>query len=347
VHVTIGGNTLRLRLTNEFGTEPLKINMVHLALSAGKGAIQPGTDRKVTFGGKDSITIPAGSIVLSDAVSLATPALSDLAVSIYFPAQQISVASFHAGANQVNYVQSGNQVDVTQLTAPVEIRSWYFLKGVDVEPKAKSVRAVVAFGDSITDGAFASMNTNSRWPDTLARRLEADPKTANIAVLNAGMGGNRVLRDGTGPSAVARFDHDVLEQPGVKYLIMLESINDIGHLARNNDPANFVTAEDLEAGLQQVVARAHEHNIKVFGATVTPYKGAGYYSETGEAVREAVNEWIRNSGVYDGVVDFDKAVRNPADLKALRPEYDCRDHLHPNDAGYKAMGEAIDLALFQ
>jgi len=347
VHITLGGSALRVRFTNEFGTQPLEIQAADVAVSAGNGAIQAGSDHALTFNGKASIVIPPGALALSDPVPLATKALTDLAISMYLPAQQITVATFHGDAAQTSYVQQGNAVSAETLASPSHIRSWYFLKGVDVEPSRPQDGAVVAFGDSITDGAFAAMDENHRWPDFLAQRLQADAKTKGLSVLNEGIGGNRILRDGTGPSALARFDRDVLAQAGVKYMIVLEGINDIGRLAQPNDPIDAVTAEDLEQGLQQLVARAHEHGIKVFGATLTPYQGAGYYSAKGEAVREALNQWIRTSGVFDGVVDFDKTARNPSDPNRYLPKYDHGDHLHPSDAGYEAMGDSIDLSLFK
>lgn len=347
VHLTLGGSALRVRFTNEFGTEPLQIQAADVALSAGNGAIQAGSDHALTFNGKASIVIPPGALALSDPVPLATKALTDLAISMYFPSQQITVATFHGDAAQTSYVQQGNAVSAETLASPAPLRSWYFVKDVDVEPSRPQDGAVVAFGDSITDGAFATMNENHRWPDFLARRLQADARTKGLSVLNEGIGGNRILRDGTGPSALARFDRDVLAQAGVKYMIVLEGINDIGRLARANDPADAVTAEDLEQGLQQLVARAHEHGIKVFGATLTPYQGAGYYSAKGEAVREALNQWIRTSGVFDAVVDFDKTTRDPANPNKYLPKFDHGDHLHPSDAGYEAMGDSIDLSLFK
>jgi lysophospholipase L1-like esterase len=206
--------------------------------------------------------------------------------------------------------------------------------------------AIVAFGDSITDGARGTPNTNMRWPDELARRLQADKKFSGLGVLNEGIGGNRVLHDGTGPSALARFDRDVLAQAGVKYLIVMESINDIGVGTRLNNPYDTVSADDLIAGLQQLVERAHIHGIKVFGATLTPYVGAGYQSPAGETIRTAVNDWIRSSKSLDGVIDFDMTTRDPNDPSKFSPAMDSGDHLHPGDAGYKAMGEAIDLKLF-
>jgi lysophospholipase L1-like esterase len=347
VHVSMGGRAVRVRFTNEFGVEALKISAAHVALSAGQGAIQPGTDRAITFGGKPSITIPVGSVVVSDPVTLQVPALADLAISIYFPSQQISTATTHMVANQTNYLQKGNLAGAEKLPSATGVRSWYFLRGVDVEASTDHARAIVTLGDSITDGDRSSVDQNHRWPDVLSRRLQASTNQKDVAVLNAGISGNRVLRDNAGPNALSRFDHDVLTQPGVKYVVVLESINDIGRLANNNDPDNWVTAEELEAGFQQLAMRAHEHGLKIFGATILPYKGAGYFSEKGEAVRQAVNDWIRTSGVFDGVVDLDKATRNPAAPQVFLPAYDSGDHLHPNDAGYNAMGEALDLSLLQ
>jgi lysophospholipase L1-like esterase len=218
---------------------------------------------------------------------------------------------------------------------------------VDVEPEAAHAGAVVAFGDSITDGAYVTMNSNHRWPDFLAARLQANAATASLAVLNEGIGGNCVLIHCTADNALARFNRDVLAQAGVKYVIILESINDIGRLKRPNLPDYKLTAEDLEQGLSQMVERAHEHGIKVIGATLTPYKGAGYFTEEGEQIRQAVNQWILTSGVFDGTVDFDKATRDPANPLMFAPQYDSGDHLHPKDAGYEAMGNAVDLSLFK
>ena len=338
---------MRVRFTNEFGTEPLRIDAASVALSAGDSAIQPGSLRALTFGGRPSITIPPGAQALSDSVDLSTPNFADLAVSLFLPLQRISNVSGHSGAQQTNYIQSGNEVSAPRLSAPVTTPSWFFLKGVDVLPVAPQTAAVVAFGDSITDGAHATENENHRWPDYLAVRLHNNPATANLSVLNEGIGGNCVLITCTGPNALARFDRDVLAQAGVRYVIVLESINDIGSLHNVNQPDYHLTAEDLEQGLSQLVARAHEHGIKVFGATITPYQGAGYATDKGEQIREAVNTWILTSGVFDGTVDFDKATRDPNHPLAFASQYDSGDHLHPKDAGYSAMADSIDLSLFQ
>jgi lysophospholipase L1-like esterase len=219
------------------------------------------------------------------------------------------------------------------------------VKGVDVKVPAQSA-AVVAFGDSITDGAYAANNQNARWPDELARRLLANPKSAEIGVLNEGIGGNRILHDNTGPSALARFDRDVIAQAGVKYVIILEAINDIGHAYDTHRVYDVVSADDLIAGYQQMVERAHMHGIKVYMATLTPYTGAGYMSPAGEEVRLALNKWIRTTSQIDGYIDFDKATADPAHPDTFLPAYDHGDHLHPSDPGYKAMGDAIDLGLF-
>ena len=348
VHTSIPGKALRVRFTNEFGTEPLRIDAASVALSAGESAIQPASMHALTFGGQASIVIPPGAEIVSDPVPLATPAFADLAISFFLPLQQISDVSVHSGAGQVNYVLAGsNAISAASLTAATTVPSWYFVKGVDVEPAVAKAGAVVAFGDSITDGAYATDNENHRWPDYLAVRLHNNPATANLAVLNEGIGGNCVLIHCVAPNALARFDRDVLSQAGVRYVIVLESINDIGALHEPNRPNYHLTAQDLEQGLSQIVARAHEHGIKVFGATLTPYQGAGYYTDQGEQIREAVNQWILTSGVFDGTIDFDKATRDPATPLVFAPAFDSGDHLHPKDAGYDAMANAIDLSLFR
>ena len=346
VRTSIAGEALRLRISNEFGTEPLAIGAVHVALSAGGAAIQPGSDHALTFNGAGTLSIPPGAYALSDPIAMTTAPFTELAVSLYLPAQQITDPTVHGNSNETSYLVHGNAVSAADLPDPKTFNSWYFLKGVDVETKSDDTATVVAFGDSITDGYGSTLNENGRWPDNLAERLQADKSTRRLSVLDEGIGGNRVLADGTGPSALARFDRDVLAQTGVKYLIILESINDIGRKIRPDDPEANVTAADLEFGLQQMVAKAHEHGILVFGATLTPYQGAKYFTPAGEQVREAINQWIRTSGVFDGVIDFEKAVADPSNPLHFLPAYDHGGHLHANDAGYKAMAGAIDLSLF-
>jgi lysophospholipase L1-like esterase len=291
------------------------------------------------------VTIPPGALVVSDPAQVKVPAGSDLAISFFLPEQAIHQLSQHGGADQTSYAAPGNVVGAKTLDSATEIRSWQFVKGVDVKAPAQDA-AVVAFGDSITDGAFAALNQNARWPDELARRLLASPKTAGIGVLNEGIGGNRILHDNTGPSALARFDRDVIAQAGVKYVIILEAINDIGHAYDPGRAYDVVTADDLIAGYVQMVERAHMHGIKVYLATLTPYSGAKYMSPAGEEVRQAVNKWIRSTSEIDGFIDFDKATLDPANPAMFLPAYDHGDHLHPSDPGYRAMGDAIDLNLF-
>ncbi len=345
VHISAGGPQIRLRFTNEFGIDPLTIVDAHVALSAGDGAIQPATDHAVTFGGDAWVNIPPGGAIFSDPVALAVPPLSDVAVSFYLPPQIMRAETYHAFADQDNFVSDGRASIAPDLPQQRTLTSWYFFDGVDVAGGDGS-RAIVTLGDSITDGAHSTFNANLRWPDVLAARLSQDPNLTHVAVLNEGIGGNRVLNETTGPSAISRTDRDVLAQSGVRYVIVLESINDIGRLAHVQVPWDAITAPQLEWGLKQIADRAHEHGLKIIGATLTPYGGAGYYCDAGEQVREAVNDWIRTSGTFDGVIDFDKITRDPQNPKAFNPPYDSGDHLHPSDAGYKAMGEGIDLTLF-
>ena len=349
VHISLGGPLVRVELSNEFGTEPLVIGAAHLAMPLTPGSftdINLASAHALTFGGKATITIPAGATVLSDPAAFVIPTAADLTISLFIPAQKISHVSFHNSAYQSNYLMAGNQVSQKTLASPRKVTSWYFLKGVDVRVPAQD-GAIVAYGDSITDGTASSIDSNNRWPDVLARRLAAGgKKTSYLGVLNEGIGGNRVLHDGTGPSALARFDRDVLSRPGVKYLIFLEAINDIGHAYDPARPYDVVTADDLIQGYVQLVERAHQHGIKVIGATLTAYTGAKYMSPAGEQVRVALNTWIRTNKTLDGVVDFDKATADPAHPDTFLPAYDHGDHLHPTDAGMKAMGNAFDLKLF-
>ncbi len=347
VHTSLAGKAVRVRLTNEFGTEPLRVDAATIGVSAGVSSVDAASLHDLMFGGLPSIVIPPGAEVVSDPVAMATPAFTNLAISIYLPLQQVSDVTVHSSAQQDNFIQTGNHVRDASLAAPVVVGSWYFLRGVDVEATTAHAGAVVAFGDSITDGALSTQNANHRWPDYLAVRFQNKLATAHLSVLDEGIGGNCVLIHCVAANALARFDRDVLSQAGVKYVIILESINDIGRLHGPNLPDYKLTAEDLEQGLAQLAVRAHEHGIKVFGATLTGYKGAGYFTEKGEQIREAVNHWILTSGVFDGAIDFDKATGDPANPLMFAPQYDSGDHLHPKDAGYAAMADAVDLGLFQ
>jgi lysophospholipase L1-like esterase len=343
-HVSIGGSQVRIRFTNEFGLDPLTVGDAHVALSAGGGAIQPGSDHAITFGGATQVNIPPGAAMFSDPVSMDVAPLADLAVSFYLPSQIMRAETFHAFADQENFVANGDTPASPQLANARTFASWYFFDGIDVSASQGSF-AIVTLGDSITDGAHSTLNANRRWPNVLADRLTKRPNN-NISVLNEGIGGNRVLNEVAGPSALSRVDRDVLAQSGVRYLVILESINDIGRLAHVQVPWDDVTAAQLEHGLKQIVDAAHEHGIKVIGATLTPYGGANYDSEKGEQVRQAVNDWMRSSGTFDGVFDFDKATQDPQNPTHFAAANDSGDHLHPNDTGYKAMGDSIDLSVF-
>lgn len=350
VHVSIGGDTVRVRLSNAFGKDAVEVGSAHIALRDKGAAITASSDRPLTFGGRTSVSIPRNALVLSDPVKLDLPQASDVAISIFIRQKTLG-AGIHYSALQTSYIGSGDQTASPDISSPTNFASWVFLTAVEVlAPEQAST--VVAFGDSITDGARSTVDANHRWPDILAARLLARHSRVPIGVLDAGIGGNRILHDANanvrfGVSALARFDRDVLAQPGVKYVIVLEGINDLGHAGGSEPISETVTAEDLVAGMKQMIERAHEHGIKVFGATITPFEGAGYFSAEKEVKRKAVNEFIRNGHVFDGVVDFDKAVRDPAHPDHFLAAYDGGDHLHPGDAGYKAMGDSIDLALFK
>jgi lysophospholipase L1-like esterase len=353
VHASVGGNSVRVRLSNAYGKTTVKIGGAHIALRAGGAGIAPGSDRALTFSGRADVSIPPDALVLSDPVSLAVPNASDLAVSIFLP-EATTGAGIHYAAQQTSYIGSGDLTAAATISSPETITSWVFLTGVDVaEPAPAST--LVAFGDSITDGARSTMDANHRWPDVLASRLLARRGGRPIGVVDAGIGGNRILHDASGNirfgvNALARFDRDVLAQPGVRYVIVLEGINDLGHAGTSAPVAETVSADDIIAGLKQLIARAHEKGIKIYGGTLTPFEGTvfpGYYTPEKEAKRQAINSWIRTGKAFDGVVDFDKAVRDPNHPGRMLPAYDGGDHLHPADAGYKAMGEAVDVAIFK
>jgi lysophospholipase L1-like esterase len=344
VHISIGGSAVRVTLSNEFGTEELKIGGATIGLSNDHGGLK-GAPHPLTFDGHSDISIPPGTSVISDPVSLSVPALSELAITIFVPGQTVSTITQHVLSYQTNYSTDGNHLADTDLVNAKKFYSWPFVKTVDVSATAQAA-AIVCLGDSITDGVLSTRDKNARWPDELARRLQANKATASVGVLNLGISGNRLLHDTTGPSALSRFDRDVLGQSGVRYLIVLEGINDIGRTTHPNRPTDPITTSRLSFALNQIIERAHAHGIKVYGATLTPYGGAKTETEQGDAMRTAENDFIRNSGRFDAVVDFDKATRDPANPLAFLPSADGGDHVHPSDAGYKAMGDAIDLELF-
>jgi lysophospholipase L1-like esterase len=348
VHVSLGGSSIRVVFTNEYGTDPLILTGASVALPVSNTVsdIRPGSAHPLSFSGHPGMTIPPGAVAVSDPVDFPLAALSDLAISAVLPAQPLREYTVHTFGNSSNFQAAGDQLSATTLDAPHTNTAWFFLKSVDVQAPAGS-GSIVAFGDSITDGAHSTRNANAGWPNVLATRLHASKTGANLGVLNTGIGGNRILHDGTGPSALARFDRDVIAQAGVRYVIVLESINDIGHAADPKKPYDIVTADDLITGLSQLARRAHTHGIKFYGATLTPYLPAGYSSPAGEAMRDKINHWIRTSPELDGFIDFDAATRDPNHPESFLPAHDSGDHLHPGDTGYKAMGESIDLKLFR
>ena len=346
VHVSLGGPLVRVAISNEFGTDPLLIGAAHVALRDKADGVQLMRGNALTFGGKGSVVIPPGATVVSDEATVSLKPFTDLAVSLFVPAQTIHTVSAHGFADQTSYASNGNEVMKASLTAPRTIDSWPFVKGVAVKVPAEDA-AVVCFGDSITDGALSTKDGNQRWPDLLAKRLAGTKKTKMLGVLNEGIGGNRILHDGTGPSALERFDRDVLAQPAARYVVLMEGINDIGVATGPKNPHDVVTADDLIQGLAELAARAHTKGLKVIGATLTPFVGAGYQTDAGEAMRQAVNQWIRTTKDLDGVVDFEKATADPAHPERFSAEADSGDHLHPKDAGYRRMADAFDLKMFE
>jgi lysophospholipase L1-like esterase len=346
VHVSAGGEQARVWFSNRFGTEPLTIGAAHVALRTQGDAIDPSSDHTLTFNQNPSVTIPPGAAVASDPVAVRIPPFADIAVSSYF-ANRTMGETQHGLANQTSYRASGNQTSAASLTDTAKpLVSWYFLTGLDVMAPGES--AVVTLGDSITDGARSTPDSNHRWPDILATRLAADAnaKAAGVlGVVNVGISGNRVLLDGTGPNALARFNSDVLARSGARDLIVLESINDIARYADNHQPVDDLE-QRLELAYAQLANQAHLHGIRIFAATLTPYGGCECLTPEGEAVRDGLNHWIRTSPVLDGYVDFDKATQDPQHPLQYLPQYDSGDHVHPSDAGYQVMANSIDLGLF-
>ena len=341
---TIAGRRVRVELSNAFGSTPLVIGAAHLAMHDRDSGIVPASDHVLTFSGGPTCSIPPGGTVISDAVGLDVPAGSDLAISIFVP-EETKADTMHAVGLHTTYVTSGDATARPTIADATLAQSYFWLANIDVAASPDAA-AIVTFGDSITDGATSTADTDRSWPSFLARRIAA-AGGANIAVLNQGISGNRLLRDGAGINALARFDRDVLAQPGVKWLTILEGINDIGLGSLAGTPvSDAVGAGDLTAALKQLIDRAHVHGIKVIGCTLTPYEGAAYYSEGGEQTRQQVNQWIRSSGAFDAVIDFDAVTRDPENPRRIKAVFNDSDHLHPTDAGYEAMAGAIDLALF-
>lgn len=338
VHVSIGGDSLRMRFSNEFSTSPVTMKSVHIAVSTGNGTIDTATDNVIYFKGKQEITMGPDSAVMSDPFKFELKPLSDVAITIYFGGTSPDVTG-HPGSRTTSYILTGNEVAKADFSGAVTTDHWYVINTIEVFAP-DSANAIAVLGNSITDGRGSGTNKQDRWPDELARRLQANPGTQQVAVLNEGIGGNCVLGNCLGPSALSRFNRDVIEQNGVKWLIILEGINDIGNAS------DTALSGDLINAYKQMIHTAHLNGIFVYGATLLPIKGSFYYSDTHETIRETVNEWIRNSGYFDAVIDLDKALRNPADTLSLLPDYDSGDHLHPSEAGHHMMAEAVDLSLF-
>lgn len=353
IHTTIGSDSVRVRLSNAHGKDTVEIGAAHIALHSQGPGIVAGSDRILTFNGRATVSIPPDAVILSDQVKLDVPAAGDLAVSLFIN-KAAAGAGIHYSAQQTSYIGAGDVTGTSSIQGPTTLTSWVFLTGVDVLVP-ESTTAIVAFGDSITDGARSTVDANRRWPNVLADRLLSQRKGHRLAVVDAGIGGNRILHDPAGNvrfgvNALARFDRDVLAVPGVKYVVVLEGINDLGHAGTSAPESEAVSAEDIIAGLKQMIERAHEKGLKIIGATLTPFEGTvmkGYFTPDKEVKRQAINEWIRTGRAFDGLIDFEKALRDPASPNRMLPAYDGGDHLHPGDAGYKAMGEAIDLSLFK
>ena len=351
-HLSVGGATLRVHLTNAFGIQSLHFTSVHIArpVSLSSTAIDVATDKALTFSGQSDVNVPPGAEMVSDPIQFPVEALGSVTVSYHLdnpPSRETS----HPGSRATTYYVHGDQVSAADLPDARHVEHWYQVTAVDVIDNASGAGTVVALGDSTTDGHAATTNGNDRWTDVFAAHLESSPATRDIAVSNRGIGGNHLLTDGLGPNALARFDRDVLAPAGVKWLIVFEGVNDLGGLSLHSDAppaAHAAMVASIEAAYVQMVVRAHVHGIRVFGATITPYGGSDYYHPfpSDEADRQAVNTWIRAAGHFDGVIDFDAVVRDPQHPDRLLPAFDCGDHLHPSPAGYKAMGEAVPLSLF-
>ncbi len=348
LRLSLGGQRLRLRISNRYGTKPLHIGAVSAALVANGGAIQPDTARQALFDGQAYLTVPVGAAVISDPIELSVDDCADVAVSLYFP-EPTAPQTFHWDGLQTAYIGSGNQVNNIDMQVSDTSETRMFVSSVIVQ-RSEPAKAVVAFGDSITDGNASSINRNHRWPDFLAKRLVK----ANIAVVNAGISGARILDTGMGENALARFEQDVIAHPGVDSVIVMMGINDIGWpgsaLAPHKEPTS---AEPLITAYRQLITLAHLHDLRIIGATLTPFEGAlhdspmrGYFSDDKEQVRQQVNHWIRHSGEFDGVLDFDALTRDPKHPARFLPHFDSGDHLHPGDSGYQAMAEAVNLQLF-
>ena len=342
VRISSGGDRIRLRLSNEMSTQPLLLGAVHVALAGENGAIIAGSDHVVSFNGVQGATIPARAPLLSDPIAMAVKPLTRIAITIHLP-QGAPDATVHSYSAATGWIAPGDQSAATSLTDPATLGSRVIISGVEVENKRPG-NTIVTLGDSITDGVRATRDTDCRWPDLLAERLQqAGRKLTGVA--NAGISANRLLSEADGYNALARFDSDVLAVPGVSHVVILEGVNDLGGAARDKRP--MLTPETVIGAYRQMIARAHGRGVKVILATILPYKGAGYWSAEGDATRMAVNDWIRSNREADGFVDLARVVADPADPSRFAKAYDSGDFLHPGDEGFRAMAAAFDLKLFR
>ena len=344
--LSAGGPSIRIRLSNLLGTQPVIIGPVRVAQHARGSAITPGSSHDVTFSGEPVVTIPKGESRLSDPIAFAVAPLTELAISLYLPSDTGQSTQHALGMQTAFITESGDATAAVNFPDDDVITSRPFVTDVEVSAGPQA-RTIVAFGDSITDAAGSTPDMNRRWPDVLADRLQADPALRLIAVINSGISGNRILRDKAGPSALARIDRDALDKAGARWVIFLEGINDIGFVGTSKLPADQVSADQIIGGMKTLIARTHQRGLKIAGATLTPFAGFDwpYHTIAGEAKRQAVNAWIRSGGAFDAIIDFDKAVRDPARPDHILPQYDA-DHIHPNDAGCKALADAVDLTVF-
>jgi lysophospholipase L1-like esterase len=354
IRTSIGGQHVRLRISNAFGGAALPITAAFVALpaggQAGVSAIEPGTSRRLTFDGRGSVSIPVGAQIVSDPLNLTVAPRSNLTVTIYLAEGQASTnITSHPGSRTTSYMVNGNHAEDADLPGAASVAHWYFISGLEVWSRPGTAAAVMV-GDSLTDGRGSTTNGNDRWPDQLLDRLHTRRATADVAILNQAAGGNRVLNDGLGPNALGRIDRDVLAQSGVSWLLVFEGVNDIGTAPATPDAQKQV-ADDLIGAYSQMIRRAHTKGIRVYGATITPFGGnvPGYDDPDGirEATRQTVNEWIRTSGRFDAVVDFDRVARDPANPRQLLPAYDTGDHLHLNPTGYQALADSVPARLFE
>ncbi|WP_188456471.1 SGNH/GDSL hydrolase family protein [Virgibacillus oceani] len=342
IHPHLDGKKMRIRLSNTFGKDPLSIEEIHVAVSKSGSEIVPGTDQQVTFGGDQSVTIPPGKEKFSDPISFKVNRGKNLAVSLYV-SDETGPATWHPHSMQTTYISNGNHVsDANTEAFKTNEEAWFWLAGVDVMPDPSVNGAIVVMGSSIANGNHSTVNANHRWPDYLAKRLKQENAATKMSVLNAGISANQLINSepDKGENALARLERDVFSQTGVKAVILHQGLNDIRHHPDYG-------AEKIIERMKQIIKATHEQGLKIYGGTLTPFKDSGMYTEKGEKTRQEVNHWIRNKAEFDGVIDFDKALRDPKDPKRYLSKYDAGDHLHPNDAGYKKMAEAIDLSSFK